>query len=145
MSKPRARWWGFVRRMIRDYPGLKNALIGLQQQTVTASLSGMPSGGGENRSTETAALRRLPDPDDQAAYEAVAKAVELTALKPGGPEKMELIRLMYWARCPKTIYGAADELHISTRTAQRWHAQFVRTVAVCHGLTPDKKVGTPEP
>lgn len=145
MSKPRARWWGFVRRMIRDYPGLKNALTDLRQQTVTASLSGMPGGGGSGRSTETAALRRLPDPDDQAAYEAVAKAVELTALKPGGQEKIELIRLMYWARCPKTLAAAADELYISSRTAKRWHAQFVRTVAMCHGLTPSAKVGPPEP
>ena len=145
MSKPRKRWWGFVRRMIRDYPGLRNALIDLQQQTVTASLSGMPAGGGANRSTEAAALRNLPDPDDQAAYEAVAKAVELTALKPGGQEKMELIRLMYWARCPKTITAAADELYISSRTAKRWHAQFIRTVAICHGLTPSAEVGPPEP
>lgn len=145
MSKPRKRWWGFVRRMIRDYPGLKNALTDLRQQTVTASLSGMPGGGGSGRSTETAALRRLPDPDDQAAYDAVAKAVELTELKPGGQEKIELIRLMYWARCPKTLTAAADELYISSRTARRWHAQFVRTVAMCHGLTPPAKVGPPEP
>lgn len=145
MSKTRARWWGFVRRMIRDYPGLKNALTDLRQQTVTASLSGMPGGGGPGRSTETAALRSLPDPDDQAAYEAVAKAVELTALKPGGQDKLELIRLMYWARCPKTLTAAAGELYISFRTAKRWHAQFVRTVAMCHGLTPPAKVGPPEP
>lgn len=135
MSKPRYRWWGFLRRMIRDYPGLKNALEDLHQQTVTASLYGMPSGGGTNRGTESSALRKLPNPDDQAAYDAISKAVEMTYLSPSGPEKMELVRLMYWVRCPKSITAAASELYISTSTAKRWHSQFVRTVAVCYGFT----------
>lgn len=134
MSKPRYRWWGFVRRMIRDYPGLKNQLDDLHQQSVTPSLSGMPGGGAINRSTEMTALRQLSNPDDQAAYEAVTKAVEVTLLKSGGDEKLALIRLMYWASCPRSFTAAADELHISSRTARRWHAQFVRTVAVCYGF-----------
>ena len=134
MSKPRYRWWGFVRRMIRDYPGLRNALEDLHQQTVTPSLSGTPGSGGINRSTEAVALRKLPNRDDQAAYEAVTKALEVTALCQSGNEKSELIRLMYWASCPMSITAAADTLHISTRTARRWHAQFVRTVAMCYGF-----------
>lgn len=135
MSKPRKRWWGFVRRMIRDYPGLKNQLDDLHQQSVTPSLSGMPGGAAVSRSTEMAALRQLPDPDDQAAYDAVAQAVELVRLKPGGEDRLALIRLVYWSREPQKITAAADTLHVSPRTARRWHGQFVRTVATCYGFS----------
>lgn len=139
MRKRMPRWWDHVRKMIRDYPDLRDRLIDLQQQTVTSSLSGMPSGGGANRSTELAALRKLPDPDDQASYEAVDKAVKLTALKRNGQERLNLIRLVYWNRCPNTLSAAADKLYIAEITAKRWHAEFIRDVAGCRGWLPKER------
>lgn len=136
MSKPRKRWWGFVRRMIRDYPGLKNQLDDLHQQSVTPSLSGMPGGAAVSRSTEMAALRQLPDPDDQAAYDAVTAASERILLSHSGEEKLALVRLMYWRKSTMTITAAATALHVSPRTARRWHAQFIRLVAVAYGFHP---------
>ena len=60
MSKPRYRWWGFVRNMIRDYPALKEAWNDLHSQSMTPDYSGMPKGGSSGRTVESIALRQLP-------------------------------------------------------------------------------------
>lgn len=141
MSKPRYRWWGFVRRMIRDYPGLKEAVDDLHSQNVTASMTGMPRGGGAGRTVETIALRQLPE-DDQKAYDAVTRAVEITRLRPDGEERVALIRYTYWCRTEHPLKHAALYAHVSERTAKRWHGDFVRLVGKCYGFDV---VGTPEP
>ncbi len=134
MSKPRYRWWKFARNMIRDYPSLRKELEDIQQQSVVASMSGMPRGGGAGRSSEMAALRQLEDPDDQQCYEAVASAVEITRLRTDGQERLRLIELTYWIKKPMTIGKAAYKLHVSERTAQEWHRVFVRLVGACYGF-----------
>lgn len=133
MSRPRYRWWGYVRKMIRDYPGLRMDLDDKQQQSVVAGRSGMPGGGGNGRSLETAALQCL-DVDDQRCLDAVARAVAITKLRSDGEERLRLIELMYWEKKPMTISKAADGVHVSERTAQEWHRIFVRCVAKCYGF-----------
>lgn len=140
MSTPRYRWWGFVRRMIRDYPGLKAAWDDLHSQGITADTSGMPRGGGGGRAVEQTALQQLPE-DDQKVYDAVTRAIELTRLKPDGTERLALIRFIYWCRKSHSVKDAALQVHVSERTAKRWHACFIRLVGVCYGF----KVGPPEP
>lgn len=142
MSKPRYRWWGFVRRIIRDYPGLTAAVADLHSQSITANTSGMPKGGGACRTVEAIALRRLPE-DDQKAYDAVAQAVEITSLRSSGNERVAMIRYLYWGDNPQNIQDAALRFHVSERTAKRWHGDFVRLVGVCYGFS--LKDGTPEP
>ena len=149
MSRPRYRWWGFVRRMIRDYRGLKAAYEDLHSQSITADTSGMPKGGGTGRAVEDIALRQLPK-DDQEVYDAVSRAVEITELLPDGELKLALIKLMYWSEKTLTAKSAALLLHISKRTAERWHGEFVKLTAKCYGFTlrenaPNMKVGVPEP
>lgn len=142
MSKPRYRWWGFARKMIRDYPGLKDALNDLHSQSITANTSGMPSGGGEGRTVETIALRTLP-PDDQKVYDAVTRAIQITALRASGEERIAMIRYLYWGKKTRKIEDAAVRCHVSVPTAKRWHGDFVRTVGVCYGFS--LKDDTPEP
>ena len=137
MSKPRYRWWGFVRAMIRDYPKLKEDLDELHRQNITAGMSGMPKGGGAGRTAESIALRQLPK-DDQAVYDAVTRAVEITRLRPDGKERMELIRLMYWGTNPRAMGKVAVLLNISEPTAKRWHGTFVRLVGQCYGFDSGK-------
>ena len=60
MSKPRYRWWSYIKAVIRNYPTLCEKLSDIQSTSVTASLSGMPRGGKPRRETEEAALRQLP-------------------------------------------------------------------------------------
>lgn len=130
MSKPRYRWWGFARRMIRDYPSLRYNLNLLHEQKVTADISGMPGGSGTNRTVETLALLQLPE-DDQKVYDAVTKAVEIISLRPDSDSKLKLITMMYWSDKPTTAKSVAPRLHISEATAKRWHGEFVRLVGEC--------------
>lgn len=141
MSKPRYRWWGFARRMIRDYPRLKYEYDELHQQSLVADMSGMPKGGGTNRTVESVAGRHLPDRDDQKAYDAVAQAVEATKLLPDGAPRLAMIRYVYWNKKPHTVKDAALKVYASRRTAERWHAEFVRLVGKCYGF----EVGGLEP
>ena len=140
MSSPRYRWWGFVRRMIRDYRSLKIQYENLHSQNVTASISGMPRGGGAGRSVENIALKQLPT-DDQKAYDAVTRAMEITHMLPDGELKCELIRYVYWGQTQVRGEDVPLVLPVSRRTAIRWHGDFVRLVGKCYGF----EVGTYEP
>ena len=140
MSKPRYRWWGFARNMIRDYQGLKQSLADLHRQNMTADNTGMPKGGGGGRTVEGVALRQLP-PDDQKVYDAVTRAIELTRMRADGEDHIKLIQLMYWAKKQMTAKAASVRLHISDVTAKRWHGDFVRLVGKCYGYNVD----TPKP
>lgn len=140
MSSPRYRWWGFARRMIRDYRSLKIQYEDLHSQSITAGTSGMPRGSGNRSVVESLALRQLPK-DDQRVYDAVSRAVEITNLLPDGELKLDLIRYVYWNKRQHTVKDAAMQLYISRRTAERWHAEFVRLVGKCYGF----EVGGSEP
>lgn len=140
MSSPRYRWWGFVRRMIRDYRCLKIQYDDLHTQSITAGTSGMPRGSGNSSVVESLALRQLPK-DDQRVYDAVSRAVEITNLLPDGELKLALIRYVYWNKHQHPVKDAAMQLYISRRTAERWHAEFVRLVGKCYGF----EVGGSEP
>lgn len=137
MSTAKFRWWGFARRMIRDYPSLKEQWDDLHEQSITAGDSGTGGGGGVSRKTEQVALRTLPSADDQKAFDAVNRAIELTTLKPDGDRCLQLIGLMYWSRTPMAMAAAAYKVHISEPTAKRWHGAFVRLVGKCHGFEVD--------
>lgn len=139
MSSPRYRWWGFVRRMIRDYRGLKALYDDLHQQSLSAAPS-ENSGGGDGRTVENIALRQLPA-DDQKVYDAVTRAMEITKLLPDGDLKIALIRFVYWGQGQRRVEDVPLVLPVSRRTAIRWHGDFVRLVGKCYGF----EVGTYEP
>lgn len=126
--------------MIRDYRGLKIQHEDLHTQSITAGVSGMPRVSGNSSVVENLALRQLPR-DDQQAYDAVRRAVEITGLLPDGELKLALIRYVYWNRQQHPVKDAAVQLYISRRTAERWHAEFVRLVGKCYGF----EVGGSEP
>lgn len=121
MSKPRKRWWGYVRNMIRDYPTLKQIRNRAGPPiTLVESRTG--------RATRALPVTRLC-PEDQKALEAVEHALADTAAAPGGSRKQMLIHLMYWSDQRLTAKSAAEHLGISEITAKRWHGEFVRRVA----------------
>ena len=133
MSKPRYRWWGFARKMIRDYPELKEAWNDLHSQSMTADYSGMPKGGSAGRTVESIALRQLP-PDDQKVYDAVTRAIEITRVRPDGKDRLDLIRYVYWYKKLHTVKDGALQVYVSERTAERWHSDFVKLVGKCYGF-----------
>lgn len=133
MSKPKYRWWGFVRKMIRDYPTLKKQWEEIHTQSAKEELSGMPKGGGTGRPIESVALRELPS-DDEKVYDAVTQAIKITLLRPDGNERIALIRFVYWYDKRHLLKDAAYRLYISEDTAKEWHGSFVRLVGKCYGF-----------
>lgn len=132
MSKPRYKWWGYIKAVIRSYPGLKKEYEDLHEQSITAKMSGMPGGGGVSRGTEDIAVRELPY-TKQREYEAVRRAVEATRLMKTGKDRIELVDMVFWKKS-HTLSGAAYKLSISETTAQRYHGEFIRMVARHYGL-----------
>lgn len=127
MSKPRYPWWGYVKNVIRSYPSLQREYDELHEQSITASMSGMPGGNGVSRGTENIALRQLPGPK-QKEYEAVKAAVGLTHRMATGEERMKVVELVFWKQS-HTLNGAAIRANISYDTAINYHGDFIMLVA----------------
>ena len=123
MSKRSNSWRRIARQAAYDYPGLRAQLRDLQSMSVTPSLSGMPIGGGERRSTEDAALRQLP-PEDQCRLDAVAQAVEISEHLTSGLARRKLSDLVYFRRS-HTVEGAAMQIPCDVRTAKTWNSDFL--------------------
>ena len=125
MSKPRYRWWGYIRNVIRAYPELKKEYEELHQQSVTANTSGMSGGNGLS-------LRELPK-TKQKEYDAVSRAIEITKRMPNGIQRLQIIDLVYWKRT-HTVEGAAMKVGYSVDRGKQLHGEFVRLVAKCYGF-----------
>lgn len=65
--------------------------------------------------------------------EAVTRALEALKDLPDGTSRSRLVELIFWKRS-HNIAGAALLLHCSERTAQRWHRDFIYSVAREFGL-----------
>lgn len=71
---------------------------------------------------------------------AVTEAIERTAEKPDGAERLELIRRVYWRRNRVTLNRAAMDVYISYSTARRWHYDFCLLVAEAFGLYDPEEI-----
>lgn len=71
--------------------------------------------------------------NEKREIEAVQKAIEKTKTLASGEERIALVDIIFWKRT-HTIQGAAMVLHLSERTAQRYHSDFIREVARQFGL-----------
>lgn len=140
MSKPRYKWWGYIKNVIRSYLELKKEYEGLHEQSVTANLSGMPGGGEVSRGTEDIAIRELPQ-TKQREYEAVRRAIETTKRLPNGKQRLQIIDLVYWKRS-HTVEGAAMKVGYSIDWGKRLHGDFIRLVAKNYGLMDNDSENT---
>lgn len=132
MSKPRYKWWGYIKNIIRDYPRLKQEYEALHEQSVTANASGMPGGGTVSRGTEDIAIRELPN-TSQREYEAVKQAIAVTERMNASRDRLKIINLVFWKKT-HTLEGAALTIPCSYRTARRYHESFIELVAEKYGL-----------
>lgn len=132
MSTPRYDWWPYVKGMIRRYPELRLKEAALHDTAITANISGMPGGGKRTDKTADAALRTLPEVNRR-ELEAVRAAVNETKTQDNGNLRLELVKLYYWKRS-HTLFGAAEDVHVSRSTAKRWNTEFVKLVAKNFGL-----------
>ncbi len=119
-------WRHAARSAAYDYPRLRQELRDLQAQSVTPSLSGMPSGGEPGRSTEDAALRQLPW-TQQRRLDAVEQALDVSSRLTSGLSRVKLIELVYFTR-RYTLEGAAMQIPCSVQTAKIWNSDFLLLV-----------------
>ena len=133
MSSPRYGWWSYAKAMIRSYPQLHREYEQLHSQKVTASISGMPGGGGASRTTEDVALRQLP-PAQQKDCEAVSLALAEMKKRSYGKEFMKMVQMRYWQKPTPTLEMIGERLHYSESTMRRWNKDFIRLVLKFRGL-----------
>ena len=122
-------WWGYVKRVIREYPELQRKLesVGETPCVPAYGASGGRAGTISNP-VESAVVDRL-NAKEQRRYEAVHKALEITAQMRDGKSRLHLIDKVYFKRS-HTMYGAALAVATSERTARRWNHEFVRLVGM---------------
>ena len=132
MSKPRYRWWGYVKAVLRAYPDHKSELESLKQSKMTASYGGTAPAGGASKPVEGIALRRLPE-DAQREYEAVERMLKAMDRFPDGENRRELVDRVFF-RKTHTLQGAAMAQYVSYSTAKRWHNKAIEQTAIELGL-----------
>lgn len=127
MSKPRYRWWGYVKNVIRAYPELERRASELPPVSMTARYGPSTPSGGEGRPVEGAAVKRLSH-RDATEYEAVRAAIRDTAKLPNGDTRLKIIELVYWKRS-HTLWGAGREVGYSYAQVKRFQEKFICLVA----------------
>ena len=127
MSKPRYRWWGYVKNVIRAYPELKREYDAMHEQSVTANMSGSRGSAGPARGLESIVTRELPKPK-QKELDAVMKTIRITEMLRTGKDRLKLIDMVFW-KGTHTLSGAAMALNISYDTAVDYHGDFIMLVA----------------
>lgn len=81
-------------------------------------------------------LRRYPGDVNENEKNAVLEAIKETSELETGKDRLRIIECVYFKKT-KTLIGAAMDVPCSDRTAQRYHADFLRLVArkfKCDGL-----------
>lgn len=116
-------WRGETKEIIRRYPQHCRDEAALKTVSITASLSGR-GGRSVSRTTETVALRQLPD-DEQKELDAVRMAISTTMRYRNGRHRLKLIDMMYWRRYGRSMRSAASEVPCSYDTASEWHRAFI--------------------
>lgn len=126
-------YWAGAIEAVEKYPERMQRLADLRSQKITASVSGMPGGGGASRTTEDVALRQLP-PAQQKDCEAVSLALAEMRKRSYGKEFMKMVQMRYWQKPTPTLEMIGERLHYSESTMRRWNKDFIRFVLKFRGL-----------
>ena len=138
MSSREYPWWGDVKRLIEQYPELKEAMRDQLPAAATAQYGSLTPQGGTGRALESLAVKRLSR-RETAEIEAVEAAIRETARKPTGEARLAIIDLVYWRKSHR-LYGAALEVGYSEKQVRRYNAEFIRLVAFYLGKIPRSEV-----
>lgn len=134
MSKPRYKWWSYVKGVIREYPALKDKYNDLHSTNMIAQYES--TGGGRSCDisdpTGQTAIRELPK-QEQREYEAVRMAISTTERYKNGRDRLIVINMVLWKKS-HTLDGAALYVPCDLRTAKQWHGDFIRQTAMYLGL-----------
>lgn len=128
MSKPRYRWWGYVKNVIRAYPELKKRMLETPETSVTARYGPQTRQSGAGRTIERSSVQRLSSRDAE-EYEAVNAAIRETARMSNGEARLAIIDLVYWKRGKVCAEEAGRRVGYSPKQAKRICVEFIRLVA----------------
>ena len=81
---------------------------------------------------------------EQREADAVRRAIDKTLERADGAERVAFIDSVFWQQ-RLTLEGAAYEHNISSRTALRWHGEFIKLVAVEMGLADPEQEKVKKP
>lgn len=132
MSRPRYRWWGYVKAVIRAYPELSARHNALHSPTVTPTYAGAIGRTGTSDPTGRIAVREMGK-QEQREFEAVRRAVRATVRMSAGRDRLRIIEMVLW-RGSHTLEGAALAIPCSYMTARRYHCDFICLVARNYGF-----------
>lgn len=138
MSRRDYPWWGDVKRLIEQYPELKEAMRDQLPAAATAQYGSLTPQSAPGRALESLVVKRLSR-REAAEIEAVEAAIRETARKPTGEARLAIIDLVYWRKSHR-LYGAAMEIGYSEIQAKRYSAEFIRLVAFYLGKIPRAEV-----
>lgn len=130
-KREKPEWWNYVKKIMRQYPQLKQKI-----ETPLPPKMGGSSGGGEGKPSggvsspvERCVIHDLP-PKEQRRFDAVDNAIQRTKkiyphdYKP----RMMIIDLVYFSGT-HTLAGAALKVGCHENTAGKYSADFIRLVA----------------
>lgn len=138
MSRRDYPWWGDVKRLIEQYPELKEAMRDQLPAAATAQYGPLTPQSAPGRALESLVVKRLSR-REAAEIEAVEAAIRETARKPTGEARLAIIDLVYWRKSHR-LCGAAMEIGYSEIQAKRYSAEFIRLVAFYLGKIPRAEV-----
>ena len=127
MSKTRHWWYYSVVAAVRQYPTLAEKKRELQKTSTTPAYEATIKGSEIGRTTETAALRQLPEAEE-IWIDAVEQATEEIMRHRDGREVMAIVQMVDYRRT-HSVEGAAIALHMDRVTAWRRRARFIYCVA----------------
>ena len=132
MSRPKYKWWSYVRWAIKLYPDRVAEIRRRQAQSITPNYNAMPGGSDVTRVTENLGMVSLGATVDR-EITAVEDAIHETHKRKDGDMRMALINMVYWEKS-HTLPGACMKLCISEGTGRNWNAEFVYLVAKGMGV-----------
>ncbi len=132
MSRPKYKWWSYVKWAIRLYPDRVAEIRRRQEQHITTNYDAVPAGSDVRRITEKLGTVSLGATVDR-EIAAVESAIQKTRKRNDGDRRLSLINMVYWAKT-HNLEGACLELFISEGTGRNWNNEFVYTVAAGMGV-----------
>ena len=132
MSKPRYRWWGYVRQVLYAYPEIKAQYDALHTVGATGGIVVPSRGERAPRVTENVALRELPA-QEQREYDAVTHVIDATGGLATGDARLAVVEMVFFRRT-HTLQGAAGVVGYSYEQARNFQGGFIIDVARFMGL-----------
>lgn len=132
------RWIDQARQVAKEYRSNCLELAELQKaRTYAQQASGGTGRSGKISKPVERAVEQIAEQERmehlKKSIKAVDFALEMVALKPNGADTQKLFDMLYYHKT-HTMLGAAQELHISERTARYYNRYFLKMVAISMGF-----------